>query len=193
MLTDENIKKFELIKQIIDKHDDYLKIYQDIISSSKKVLMSKNKRTSLYGMFSPNDFIEVYEGKLTNDVKKRHFTYYFDDKERVLLTERYDDERDRNLLSLIFYFYYEDYTEIIRYDWKNNEVNTVEFIVYKEGKRVKYFESSMIRDKKCRGYREIDYEYINDLINITINKCFIWYDGTVENKVIKESRPLKNL
>ncbi|MBO5215706.1 MAG: hypothetical protein J6B79_05910 [Clostridia bacterium] len=145
-MTNYDIDTSEKLLDIAKKHADCIKDYDNIIATYTKKLMSIG--TDLHGVFFPENEVYKYSighGRLTKNEKKRDFAYYFDEKDRLILTERYsddgDDKAEKKLISLIFYYYYEDLTEIVWYSFRKNAVNAVEFIEYKNSNLIKYVQS----------------------------------------------------
>lgn len=119
------------------KDFDFVAERERIIKTSNKKLMSK----STCSMFYPDQKIlgihSYIRGKLTNREKSRTFTYYFDDKDRLLLTEHYDPKYTSEIIALYFYFYLDDLIECVSIsvywhdDIKKSNIN--EYNIYEVG------------------------------------------------------------
>lgn len=144
-------KVFARLIDIANRHSDCLNDYDEIISVCPKRLMSRG--IDLYGMFWPEMEMSkyfIYKGKLTTNERSKNYAYYFDEKDRLRLTERYGDHRD--LINKIYYYYYENSTEIVWYNLKRNTISMVGFIDYENGKLIRFVESydmeSILKSKK---------------------------------------------
>lgn len=115
--------------KIAKKHCNCLNDTDRIVSVCPKRLMSRG--IDLYGMFWPEMEMSKYiicKGKLTTNERSKNYAYYFDEKDRLRLTERYGDHRD--LINKIYYYYYENSTEIVWYNLKRKTISMVGFIDY---------------------------------------------------------------
>ena len=128
------------LTNIAYKERDYLAEYDKITRECANKLMSKGD--GLYGMFWPDPEMQkyiTYKGKLTKNEKKRDFVYYFDEQNRLRLTERYNGDKVR-LLDYVFYFYYDQHVEIVWYGINSKMVDAVGFVDYENGKMVRFVE-----------------------------------------------------
>lgn len=137
--------------KIAKKHCNCLNDTDRIVSVCPKRLMSRG--IDLYGMFWPEMEMSkyiIYKGKLTTNERSKNYAYYFDEKDRLRLTERYGDHRD--LINKIYYYYYENSTEIVWYNLKRKTISMVGFIDYENGKLIRFVESydmeSILKSKK---------------------------------------------
>lgn len=154
--------------KIAKKHCNCLNDNDRIVSVCPKRLMSRG--IDLYGMFWPEMEMSkyiIYKGKLTTNERSKNYAYYFDEKDRLRLTERYGDHRD--LINKIYYYYYENSTEIVWYNLKRNTISMVGFIDYENGKLIRFVESydleSILKSKKdINRYNEylfdVDEEFV---------------------------------
>lgn len=154
--------------KIAKKHCNCLNDTDRIVSVCPKRLMSRG--IDLYGMFWPEMEMSkyfIYKGKLTTNERSKNYAYYFDEKDRLRLTERYGDHRD--LINKIYYYYYENSTEIVWYNLKRNTISMVGFIDYENGKLIRFVESydmeSVLKSKKdINRYNEylfdVDEEFV---------------------------------
>lgn len=154
--------------KIAKKHCNCLNDTDRIVSVCPKRLMSRG--IDLYGMFWPEMEMSkyiIYKGKLTTNERSKNYAYYFDEKDRLRLTERYGDHRD--LINKIYYYYYENSTEIVWYNLKRNTISMVGFIDYENGKLIRFVESydmeSILKSKKdINRYNEylfdVDEEFV---------------------------------
>lgn len=154
--------------KIAKKHCNRLNDTDRIVSVCPKRLMSRG--IDLYGMFWPEMEMSkyfIYKGKLTTNERSKNYAYYFDEKDRLRLTERYGDHRD--LINKIYYYYYENSTEIVWYNLKRNTISMVGFIDYENGKLIRFVESydieSILKSKKdINRYNEylfdVDEEFV---------------------------------
>ena len=140
------------LNDIYQRNINVLDDYENVINQCSKRLMSRG--IDLYGMFFPDNELykdHIYKGKLTKNEKAKNYAYFFDSEERLRLTERYTP--GDGLANIIFYYYYEDYIEIVWYKPKFNGVSEVGFIEYNKGKLVRYVDSDDIELRlKTLGY-----------------------------------------
>lgn len=175
--------------KIAKKHCNCLNDTDRIVSVCPKRLMSRG--IDLYGMFWPEMEMSkyfIYKGKLTTNERSKNYAYYFDEKDRLRLTERYGDHRD--LINKIYYYYYENSTEIVWYNFKRNTISMVGFIDYENGKLIRFVESydleSVLKyNEKIESYHE--YQFNTDPVFV-IDRVFaadMFSDGRVWEKISK--------
>ncbi len=126
----------EKTKFIQNKYKDCYNLYKLLKDSNLKTLMTTSKKiTSLYGMFVPDKNIEYvdgkYKGRLTKKEEKKDFKYYFNEQNKVIMTERYSEGE---LLNIIFYFYNHDNIEIVFYSLREMSIAIIGEINYVDGK-----------------------------------------------------------
>lgn len=178
-------KVFARLIDIANRHSDCLNDYDKIISVCPKRLMSRG--IALYGMFYPDMEISkyfLYKGKLTKRENSKNYAYYFDEDDKLRLTERYGDHKDEmeNLLNLIFFYYYENTTEIVWYNTTEKTITITGYIDYNNGKISKYVEtddiSRVIESNKSVGsYREFQFDVDPEYV---IGRNYILFrDGSV--------------
>ena len=156
--------------KITKKHCNCLNDTDRIVSVCPKRLMSRG--IDLYGMFWPEMEMSKYiicKGTLTTNERSKNYAYYFDEKDRLRLTERFDD--DGTILNYIFYYYNDNSVEIVWYSFREKNVYITGFIDYVEGKISRFVESGYPqtesrKNKKERAYREylfdVDPNYVLD-------------------------------
>lgn len=175
--------------KIAKKHCNCLNDTDRIVSVCPKRLMSRG--IDLYGMFWPEMEMSKYiicKGKLTTNERSKNYAYYFDEKDRLRLTERYGDHRD--LINKIYYYYYENSTEIVWYNLKRKTISMVGFIDYENGKLIRFVESydleSVLKyNEKIESYHE--YQFNTDPVFV-IDRVFaadMFSDGRVWEKISK--------
>ena len=175
--------------KITKKHCNCLNDTDRIVSVCPKRLMSRG--IDLYGMFWPEMEMSKYiicKGKLTTNERSKNYAYYFDEKDRLRLTERYGDHRD--LINKIYYYYYENSTEIVWYNLKRKIISMVGFIDYENGKLIRFVESydleSVLKyNEKIESYHE--YQFNTDPVFV-IDRVFaadMFSDGRVWEKISK--------
>ena len=159
---------FNQLMSIANKHLYCINDYNYIMSLCSKRLMSRG--VALYGMFYPENELSkyfIYKGKLTTSEYKRNYTYYFDNEDKLRLTERYIE--NGKLLNLIFYYYHEDLIEIVWVSTESEAVQFVGYVEYDNGKLIKFVESFDVEDiikdnKKIQSFKEylfdVDDEYV---------------------------------
>ncbi|MCI6716156.1 MAG: hypothetical protein MR485_01510 [Mollicutes bacterium] len=151
----ENIQNnITLIKDLAEKYANCMESYDEIVENCKNVVFTKDKKSSLslYGMFIPDDkmtpLIGNYEGRIIKDESKRDFKYYFDNNNRIIMTERYSKG---SIIDILFYYYYDDHIDIVRYLYYKNVLYSVGRIEYVDGKISRFIESHDL-------YFEVSYE-----------------------------------
>ena len=72
-----------------------------------------------------------YKGRLTKKEEKKDFKYYFNEQNKVIMTERYSEGE---LLNIIFYFYNHDNIEIVFYSLREMSIAIIGEINYVDGK-----------------------------------------------------------
>lgn len=161
--------RLNMVREICSRYEHLPRLYKKIKSTCKKTLMSIDRKVSLYGMFLPDKDLEYavlkYKGKLTTDADKANYKYYFDENDRLVLTERhYRDDLD--ILYYIFYFYKEDCVEIVWYRVNSKRIYTVAKIQYEDHRIQSFFETENIPEKTLKGtddvnfgFREFSYHY----------------------------------
>ena len=151
----ENIQNnITLIKDLAEKYANCMESYDEIVENCKNVVFTKDKKSSLslYGMFIPDDkmtpLIGNYEGRIIKDESKRDFKYYFDNNNRIIMTERYSEG---SIIDILFYYYYDDHIDIAIYSPDKNKVIVVDRIEYVDGKISRFIESQDL-------FPEVSYE-----------------------------------
>ncbi len=179
---------FAKLKDIAKRHSDCTNDYDEIISLCPKKLMSRG--VELYGMFYPENEISkyiIYKGKLTTNEKKRNYSYFFDENDKLRLTERYDGSGV--LMNLIFYYYYEDLVEIVWYDLKRAIVHIVGFIDYKNGILSRFVQSFDFRiggpEKGIKTYREYVFDADEEFVLDRSYDTGLFGDGEVRENISK--------
>lgn len=171
--------------KITKKHCNCLNDTDRIVSVCPKRLMSRG--IDLYGMFWPEMEMSkyfLYKGKLTKREKSKSFAYYFDEEDKLRLTERYGDHKGEleNLLNLIFFYYYENTTEIVWYNTTDKHITITGYIDYNNGKISKYVETYNISEviesnKRVGSYREFQFDVDPEYV---IGRNYILFrDGSV--------------
>lgn len=134
-------EKIQTVFDIMEKYQNINEIYDHIVKTCDRVLMSKDKRVSLYGMFLPDERMEYcvakYQGTLTKNSKKMNYKYYFDDQNRVVLTERHYDY----LVDYIFYFYENNLVNFLWYSVNEQKIHTAGNLVYVDNELYSFFEA----------------------------------------------------
>ena len=136
--------RLNVVIEMLKRYNQIPELYEEITSRCKTQLMSKDRKVSSYGMFLPDCELEhavlKYDGKLTTNADKANYKYYFDEKGRIVLTERhYRDEIDT--LHYIFYFYTEDSVEILWYHVNRQVINMIAKIQYQNQRIYSFFET----------------------------------------------------
>ncbi len=170
-------KQFEVL-ETLKKYSDLENLKNSIITKTSKTLMSKDKRVSLYGMFLPDKKMEYivtkYRGKLTNNEAEKNYKYYFDDKDRVILTERCYSGKT---LNYIFYFYYDRYVDIVWYDVEKQIISDYSKICYNNDVIYSYLEISNI--KLFISFQEYFYKFENDNLYLKSKTYFKKTNGEI--------------
>lgn len=174
---------FARLLDIAQRHRNCLDEHEDIILQCPKKLMSRG--IDLYGMFWPDMEIGkyiTYKGRLTKNEKSRHYSYYFDEQDRLRLTERFND--DGTILNYIFYYYYDNSVEIVWYSFSEKGVDITGFIDYKDGKISRFVESYnlslVLRDNKnVESYNEYVFDREPDFVIHRVYATDMFSDGRI--------------
>ena len=187
-MTEENRKILTMLYDIRKRHEDCMENIQKIRDGASKMLMSKNRTVEIAGMFPVDqDVIKYlsspYKGKLTNDSKRMDFKYFFDDKDRIILTERYTKGK---LHEYYFYFYYDGYAEGIQYRENFKELDTVYYFEWENSKIKRYL--TFLGSSPEAGYsyyRDTYFNFFETGVELTQNTCsfFAW------SKEVKNDEP----
>ena len=164
MLSD-SISILKLLEEIKTSHYNCMDQYNSIVFNANKVLMSKNKKVSLYGMFYPYDKIGKYfkyDGRLIINSLKCDFIYYFNN-DKLQLTVRKIDEND---VYYIYYYYRNDRIDIIWYSSKRQVICVVGFIEKIDSIRFRFIESD--DSKEFKAYKEFLFDDERQEIKQTI-------------------------
>ena len=85
-MISENTDILNELQEIIDKHRNPINDYNKILSNYSYKKMSVGD--SIYGMHFPEQQLEKYfeyDGKLTEDERKKDFVYYFDKNNKLIV------------------------------------------------------------------------------------------------------------
>lgn len=159
----------KMIIEMVEKYKNVLSMYSDVVSMCPKVLMSKDRKVSLYGMFLPDEnlkfCISEYKGHITKNENNKNYKYFFDKYDRIALTERhYDGE----LLDYIFYFYSEDYIDIVWYSFPQKKISEVAKVEYRNKVVSRFVEADLLRGK-FHGYVENIFDFNDNKLTVTRN------------------------
>lgn len=161
------IENRKIVLDIYSRYKDKLPdLYEKIKASAPKMLMSKDRSVSTYGMFVPHEdmkFVEgEYKGNLTKKEETANYKYYFDDQDRVVLTVRVN-ETFNNADDFIFYFYIEDAVEIVWYNEFKKYIKRIDKLVFHHGRIHSFLIASTKKNEEesNRGFcfREYTYHY----------------------------------
>ncbi len=163
-------KGIERCKNIKEKYKNCYELYLLIQKNAKKVLMTSTSRKiiSLYGMFVPDPcfvLLDEYKGRITKNENKKDFKYYFDEKDRIILTERCPDEK---ISELIFYFYSENKVEFVMYSLGGKEIVELGELNYVQGKVANALYNDLVSEEDLNtdakdysgSYKEFIFTYI---------------------------------
>jgi hypothetical protein len=132
------------LMKVVERHLDCISDFDSILSECSTKLMSKG--VDIYGMFFPEKEVIkniIYKGRLVKNERERHFSYYFDECERLRLTERCSNKAEPSYL--IFYYYYKDLTEIVWYSLEDQMISQVGYIEYVERQLIRFVDSYDVR------------------------------------------------
>ncbi len=195
-ITEENIKNLDVLIDIRERHKNCADTYQETIDRASKVLMSKGDASSLFGKFPIDQdclIYDPYKGRLTTNSLEMDFKYYFDENDRIILTERYED---KELYDCIFYYYYEDHAEIVLYAVKREELNGAQRVEWKDSKLYRILDLSLcLPSSRVFGwslsYEESIFSFKETELFITTNYCHAGERETTENFTREYIRPIK--
>ncbi len=142
------------MQEVLNTYSDLIKKVDDARQKSDRVTKSFNKQPSTYGMYYPDPVFYKYfkyRGRITKSDTKFTFKYYYQG-DKVLLTEQYSENYDVysgkgngifTLIQYIFYFYYENYVDILVCNARNNKVSCVGRVIYIDGKVHSFIEANV--------------------------------------------------
>lgn len=186
--------KIQRIKELQDKYKNCYNLYLQLRDSGLKTLMTTcRKCTTDFGMFPPDENINArylygeYKGRLTKNENKKDFKYYFDSQDRVIMAERYSDDK---LLYIHFYFDNQDSTQIVIYHAKDKVISSIGEINYDNGRINNLFLTNDLNlfnkyGIKYLSYRELLYNYnekevlINNRFRCVYAAKFVHNDSSV--------------
>lgn len=173
-MISENIDILNELQEIMDNHRNPINDYYEILSNYSHKKMSVGD--GIYGMHFPEQQLEKYfeyDGKLTKNERKKDFVYYFDENNKLILTERYSNG---SILNAILFYYFESKIEIVWYCMRRKKVNVIGKIVYQNNSLAKFIESGDV----TRGIKSfIEYLFNTNDGNINI-KSYMRYSGDKE-------------
>ena len=173
-MISENTDILNELQEIMDKHRNPINDHNKILSNYSYKKMSVGD--SIYGMHFPEQQLEKYfeyDGKLTEDERKKDFVYYFDKNNKLILTERYSNG---SILNIILFYYFENKIEIVWYCMKRKKVNVIGKIVYQNNNLTKFIESGNIT-RGINSFKEYLFNTNDDNINI---KSYMKYSSDKE-------------
>ena len=172
------------LQRIKDNHGNIINDYDVVLSNYSCKRMSVG--ACIYGMYFPERQLEKYfeyHGKLTQNDKKKDFVYYFDENDKLILTERYSDGA---ILNVILFYYYQDSIEIVWYCMQRKKINIVGKITYKNDVLEKFIESGDV----VRGVNSFR-EYIFDTNDEYIyTNSYMKYSK--DKEIVRSSKMRKN-
>jgi hypothetical protein len=170
-------------KVVLDVYERYKykipNIREDIQATASKMLMSKDRHVSFYGMFLPHEDMKysvvAYKGKLVQNPEEADFKYYFDNQNRVILTERYG-EHD------IFFFYLENCVEIVWYHRKRNRICKIAKFDISEETINKFLETrdlveNVEETNRDFSFYEYTYHYKENELELHYQSRYMMSDG----------------
>lgn len=123
--------------------------YRDFDFESYYKNISQNNYNNRYskgigfkaGLYEPSFVTEMRVtnctiGKEVKENSKYDYKYYFDDNDKIILSEKYLDEE---LTYLNFYFYHDDICDYVFYDYKRKEIYTLSKSFFDEKERLVRF------------------------------------------------------
>ena len=181
------IELFELYEKYANF--DFESVFGEISQNNLSIKYSRGGILFPAGVYAPS---YVEEMMITNcNVGKEienpsggfDFKYYFDDKDRIVLSEKYLDGR---LSYLNFYFYSGDACDFIFYNYKAKHICTIGKSFYDEsGKIIRYIQLDGISRLDKDGYKtskreEQLFRYEDDVVYITTKKYYPFHDNELE-------------
>ncbi len=165
------------IISFFEEYSDIDALYKKATTNPFKVLMGTERDTNPWGRYFPDRIIRRLllsrdHSRLTPDINKRKYTYYFDELERISMMERYEADC-KTLIERTYYIYKENETIILThvcYGKHNRLIMSV--IFYENNLPICYVEK--FRNPKEEipyyiGYNMFCLEYGNDEVTTS---CF---------------------
>ena len=179
------IERRSTVLNILRRYKDQIpRLYGEISSTSKKIMMSKNRKVSMYGMFLPFDDLKYcvteYKGKLTTTPDQADYKYYFDKDGRIVLTERVPEH-------YIFYFYTDKSVDVVWYHLKRQRINIIAQIQY-EGKKICSYMQTLDLPKDVEStdfgfaFYEYTYNYKNGVLELCMNSRYMMGNGRLDKR-----------
>lgn len=142
-LVKEALNTMESLKEIIEKHPNFLDDYMRIKGTYSKRILTTSKSGTFFGKFLPESTVLSHlndkriTSKITQNEEVKEYACYFDSSEQLIMAEKYS-LCDGTLQRVHLYYYYKDYTEIMVYDIKEAKIDCIRRIDYKNDKAIKY-------------------------------------------------------
>ena len=143
------------LQAIIDNHQNCIEDYNAVLNNYSYKKMSIG--VDIYGMYYPEHKLEkyfTYKGKLTNNEKRKDYAYFFDNDDRLILTERY---AEGCLLNIILFYHYENKIEIVWYCTQRKIISKVAEITYHDNILSKFIESGDV-GRKLDTFKEYTFD-----------------------------------
>jgi hypothetical protein len=161
-MMSEHTEKLTKLRDIALKHIDCKKDHASVLMECNKRIISKG--VDIYGVCFPEMELAKYIhfcGRIVKKEDNKDFAYYYDNKGRLRLTERYVGYKEPQ--DLIFYYYSKDLIEIAWYNEQLKRLITSGYIEYNEGKLVRFVESgnfmvSIENKKELKEYIEWEFD-----------------------------------
>ena len=174
--TKETFFDVQKINSILEKRKNCDEsLYLQIKNMNLKCLKTRNRTCTTYGMFLPHKDLEYYVPKYCGTIVTKtdniDFKYYFDENDRVILTEGYKFPfAKKEIDHYIFYFYSKDNIACIFYDLKMKCITTIKVIECNGDKIVKILDANLLPIPsllRVLNYIKISYTYSGNVPTVS--------------------------
>lgn len=188
-LQQESINAFDIVKDVISKHTDFVNDYNSFSHSYKKRILTASEAGTAYDLFMPetkllwfNNLGGKYAGKIIEDESLKERANYFDENGQLIFIEEFSRRNQSELIGVTLYYNYTDTIDILSFSVSNGLITRVGRIEYENGKATRL----VVKDFSL--YPSI-YRFDGD--KIFSYDVFIMKNGKAQGEIIEIIKPEK--